>query len=74
MQLKVQWNSRSSRSAKAPCNYTELNKHKSQREKEKEREEWRERKKQRREGRKEAEEREDFYCFLFDYDDNKSQP
>ena len=42
MQLKVQWNSRSSRSAKAPCNYTELNKHKSQREKEREREEWRE--------------------------------
>lgn len=56
MQLKVLWNPRSSRSAKAPCRYTGVNKHKSHGEKRKERGMDR-REKEMEEGRKKAGER-----------------
>ena len=65
MQLKVLWNSRSSRSAKAPCRYTELNKTQEPRRKRKrEGEGWTERKKWRKEGRKQGRERTSTVSFL----------
>ena len=63
MQLKVLWNSRSSRSAKAPCRYTELNKTQEPRRKRKrEGEGWTERKTWRKEGRKQGKPQLGLWC------------